>query len=549
MSAAAGPGENVPSAAPGPQGSTAARPTAAVPGAGGGEPLLAMSHIDKSFSGVPALVDAHLEVGHHEVRALIGENGAGKSTMIKVLTGVYRRDGGDITFNGQPAAFASPSQAQRGGIATIFQEVNLVPHRSVAENIALGQEPRRFGLLNWSAMNARARVLLSRLEIDIDVTRPLRDYPIATQQMTAIARALSFDARLVIMDEPTSSLAEQEVQTLFTVIRRLQQDGVSIIFVSHRLDELYAVCDKITVMRDGRTVLDASMSDVSRYQLVSTMLGRELTVSERELRHVDSVHTEGASLLSVRKISNEPAVLDVSLDLRAGEVVGMAGLLGSGRSETARAIFGADPVGRGEVVLAGEPVRFRTPQDAIRKKIGFLSEDRKLEGIIPDMTVRENMTLALLPHLTRNGIVNTKAQQEIVERFIKRLGIKTAGPDQLIRELSGGNQQKVLLARWLCTNPELLILDEPTRGIDVGAKQEIQELVRELADEGLAVLLISSEIEEIIAGADRVVVLRDGRDVARLRGEEITADALMAAMAEGSATVVTEPDAGTGDPR
>ena len=536
MSAATSPGDDV-------------RPATAAPTAAGPEPLLAMRHIDKAFSGVPALVDAHLEVGRHEVRALIGENGAGKSTMIKVLTGVYRRDAGEIIFDGQPATFASPSQAQRGGIATIFQEVNLVPHRSVAENISLGQEPKRLGLLNWSAMNARARDLLGRLEIEIDVTRPLHDYPIATQQMTAIARALSFDARLVIMDEPTSSLAEQEVQTLFTVIRRLQQDGVSIIFVSHRLDELYAVCDKITVMRDGRTVLDSAMSDISRYQLVSTMLGRELTASERELRHVESVPEGGESLLSVQQISNEPAVLDVSLDLRAGEVVGMAGLLGSGRSETARAIFGADPVGRGEMVVGGEPVRFRSPRDAIAKKIGFLSEDRKLEGIIPDMTVRENMTLALLPHLTRNGIVNTKAQQEIVQRFIKRLGIKTAGPDQKIRELSGGNQQKVLLARWLCMNPELLILDEPTRGIDVGAKQEIQELVRELADEGLAVLLISSEIEEIITGADRVVVLRDGRDVARLQGEEITADALMAAMAEGSATAVADAPAGTGDPR
>ena len=502
------------------------------------EPLLAMRHIDKSFSGVPALVDASLEVGHGEVRALIGENGAGKSTMIKVFTGVYRRDGGEITFDGGSTSFASPSQAQRGGIATIFQEVNLVPHRSVAENIALGQEPKRYGLLDWSAMNARARELLSRLEITVDVTRPLRDYPIATQQMTAIARALSFDAKLVIMDEPTSSLAEQEVQTLFRVIRRLQEDGVSIIFVSHRLDELYAVCDKITVMRDGRTVLDAVISEVSRYELVSTMLGRELTTSERELRHLEPVHHGGESLLSMHNVKNEPAVLDVSLDLRAGEVLGMAGLLGSGRSETARAIFGADKIDGGNVKVSGLPVRFASPRDAIRRKFGFLSEDRKLEGIIPDMSVRENLTLALLPQLTRLGIVNAKLQEEVVERFIQRLGIKTAGADQKISELSGGNQQKVLLARWLCTRPELLILDEPTRGIDVGAKQEIQELVRELADDGLAVLLISSEIEEIISGADRVVVLRDGRDVAQLQGAEITADALMGAMAEGSATQV-----------
>jgi monosaccharide-transporting ATPase len=511
------------------------------------EPLLVMSHIDKAFLGVPALVDATLEVGHREVRALIGQNGAGKSTMIKVLTGVYRRDRGEITLGGQQVRFTSPSQAQRGGIATIFQEVNLVPHRSVAENIALGQEPRRFGLLDWSAMNQRARELLSRLEITIDVTRPLRDYPIATQQMTAIARALSFDAQLVIMDEPTSSLADQEVQTLFGVIRRLQDDGVSIVFVSHRLDELYAVCDKITVMRDGRTVLDASMNDVSRYELVSTMLGRELTVSEREMRHLEPMHHAGQALLSVRQVSNEPAVSDVSLDVRAGEVMGMAGLLGSGRSETARAIFGADKIDSGEVLVAGKPVQFASPRDAIRHKFGFLSEDRKLEGIIPEMSVRENLTLALLPQLTRNGIVNSKKQQEIVDRFIKRLGIKTAGAEQKISELSGGNQQKVLLARWLCTNPEVLILDEPTRGIDVGAKQEIQELVRELADEGLAVLLISSEIEEIITGSDRVVVLRDGKDVAQLQGAAITADALMAAMAEGSATGVADDPAADTD--
>jgi monosaccharide-transporting ATPase len=516
-------------------------------------PLLSMRSIDKAFNGVPALMDASFEVGHGEVRALIGQNGAGKSTLIKVLTGVYRRDSGDITFDGRPVSFGSPSQAQRGGIATIFQEVNLVPHRSVAENIALGQEPRRYGFLDWSAMNARARTLLSRLEIEIDVARPLRDYPIATQQMTAIARALSYDARLVIMDEPTSSLAENEVQTLFTVIRRLQADGVSIVFVSHRLDELYAVCGAVTVMRDGRTVLAAPMDDVSRYQLVSTMLGRELTPSEREMRHVDAPHAAGEAYVRLSNVATAPAVVDVSLEIRRGEVLGVAGLLGSGRSETARAIFGADPVERGDVAVAGKAVKFTSPRDAIRRKFGFLSEDRKVEGIIPDMSVRENITLALLPHLTRNGIVDRKKQAEIVDRFISRLGIKTAGPDQKIRELSGGNQQKVLLARWLCTNPELLILDEPTRGIDVGAKQEIQELVRELADEGLAVLLISSELEELIGSSDRVVVLRDGRNVASLRGTEISADSLMAAMAEGSAvdgggaegsTAETSPETG-----
>jgi ribose transport system ATP-binding protein len=493
-----------------------------------------MQQITKSFNGVPALTEAHLDVGPAEVRALIGQNGAGKSTMIKVLNGVYRKDSGAVSFRGSEVSFSSPSAAQRGGIATIFQEVNLVPHRSVAENIALGQEPRRRGLLDWGAMNERARDLLTRLAVNIDVTRPLSDYSIATQQMTAIARALSFDAQLVIMDEPTSSLAEDEVKTLFEVIRRLKSDGVSILFVSHRLDELYAVCDAVTVMRDGRTVLDAPMSEVSRYELVSTMLGRELTASEREMRHVDELHHAGAPLVQLTNVAAGSAVADVSVEIRAGEVLGMAGLLGSGRSETARVIFGADKVERGQLRVADKEVKFSSPRDAIKRKFGFLSEDRKLEGIVPEMSVRENLTLALLPRLCRNGIVDKKKQQEIVERFISRLDIKTAGPDQKISELSGGNQQKVLLARWLCTDPELLILDEPTRGIDVGAKAEILALIRQLAEEGLAVLLISSELEEIIAGSDRVVVLRDGQDVAQLRGTEISADALMAAMAEGS---------------
>jgi len=511
-------------------------------------PLLSMQQITKSFNGVPALTEAHLDVGPAEVRALIGQNGAGKSTMIKVLNGVYRKDSGAVSFRGSEVSFSSPSAAQRGGIATIFQEVNLVPHRSVAENIALGQEPRRRGLLDWGAMNERARDLLTRLAVTIDVTRPLSDYSIATQQMTAIARALSFDAQLVIMDEPTSSLAEDEVKTLFEVIRRLKSDGVSILFVSHRLDELYAVCDAVTVMRDGRTVLDAPMSEVSRYELVSTMLGRELTASEREMRHVDELHHAGAPLVRLSNVAAGSAVTDVSVEIRAGEVLGMAGLLGSGRSETARVIFGADKVERGQLRVADKEVKFSSPRDAIKRKFGFLSEDRKLEGIVPEMSVRENLTLALLPRLCRNGIVDKKKQQEIVERFISRLDIKTAGPDQKISELSGGNQQKVLLARWLCTDPELLILDEPTRGIDVGAKAEILALIRQLAEDGLAVLLISSELEEIIAGSDRVVVLRDGQDVAQLRGTAISADALMAAMAEGSSVDhVAEGSSADGD--
>jgi galactofuranose transport system ATP-binding protein len=503
-------------------------------------PLLSMRGIDKSFAGVPALTQVDLAVTPGEVRALIGQNGAGKSTLIKVLTGVYRRDAGEISFGGRPVDFTSTQEAQRAGVATIYQEVNLVPYRSVAENVCIGHAPRRLGLLDWKAINAEARERLAALDVHVDVTRPLFEYPIATQQMTAIARALSFDARLVIMDEPTSSLAEHEVGILLDVIRRLRDAGVAVVFVSHRLDELYAVCDTITVLRDGRTVADAAISDLSKYELVSTMLGRALTESERRGGHVGATRAANSpTVLEARGLRRAPVLNGSSIAVKEGEVVGLAGLLGSGRSETARALFGADPVTDGEILLTGQPVTFTSPRDAIRAKIGFSSEDRKADGIIPDLSVRENLTLALLPRLRRRGIVDRSRQQEIVDTFIDRLGIKLSSPEQKISELSGGNQQKVLLARWLCTNPEVLILDEPTRGIDVGAKQEIQTLVGELADDGLSVLLISSELEELITGCDRVLVLRDGATVAELDGTDITETSILHAMAEGTAATGT----------
>jgi ribose transport system ATP-binding protein len=495
-----------------------------------------MRGIGKAFAGVPALVGADLRVETGEIRALIGQNGAGKSTLIKVLTGVHHRDEGEIELAGRPVDFGSPQDAQRAGVATIYQEVNLIPYRSVAENVCIGRAPRRFGLIDWRAVNAEARERLAALDVHVDVTRPLYEFPIATQQMTAIARALSFDARLVVMDEPTSSLAEHEVSILLDVVRRLRDDGVAVLFVSHRLDELYAVADTITVLRDGRVVADAPIGELSRYDLVSRMLGRELTESERRGRHVGDVRgADAPSVLEARDLRRPPALNGSSVALRRGEVVGLAGLLGSGRSETVRALFGADPVVGGEITRSGRPVAFGSPRDAIEAGIGFSSEDRKAEGIIPDLSVRENLTLALLPRLTRRGIVDRARQQEIVDRFVQRLGIRLASPDQKVSELSGGNQQKVLLARWLCTQPEVLLLDEPTRGIDVGAKQEIQDLVGELADEGVSVLLVSAELEELINACDRVLVLRDGATVAELDGADIGQEALLHAMAEGSA--------------
>ncbi|MDQ3930715.1 MAG: sugar ABC transporter ATP-binding protein, partial [Chloroflexota bacterium] len=338
-----------------------------------------------------------------------------------------------------------------------------------------------------------------------------------------------------VMDEPTSSLDEREVATLFEVIRQLKSEGVSVIFVSHRLDELYAVCDRVTIMRDGRTVESRPMSEITKLELVASMLGRDLGEIRRSgaTGFSEAVHHAEQQLLDARDLQRDRVLQGASLSVRAGEIVGLAGLLGSGRTETARALFGADPIQDGEVRVEGKPVRFKSPRDAIKAGLGFCTEDRKTEGIIPYMSVRENLTLALLPTLTRYGIVQRDKQQAIVDRFIERLGIKTSGPDQKIRELSGGNQQKVLLARWLCMNPRLLILDEPTRGIDVGAKGEIQGLINELADQGLGVLMISSEIEELTEGSDRIVVLRDGKTVAELPHEEVTQRAIMDAMAHG----------------
>ncbi|WP_029075874.1 sugar ABC transporter ATP-binding protein [Kaistia adipata] len=504
------------------------------------EPFLSMRGIDKSFGNIPALTGASLEVNEGEVMALIGQNGAGKSTMIKVLNGFCRKDAGGITFNGETWSASSPEMAQRGGVSTIFQEINLIPFRTVTENIYLGRELKnRFGLLDLRRMHDGARALLAEFDVDVDVRRPLGEFSTAIQQMVAIARAVSFESRLVIMDEPTSSLDEHEVAVLFETIRRLKAKRVAVVFVSHKLDELYAVCDRVTVMRDGRTVAVSPMSEMSKLQLVATMLGRDLAEVRRAgaTAFTEGTRAIGEELLSVRDVAVGRRVHDASLSVRRGEIVGLAGLLGAGRTETARAIYGAGPHEKGEIRLLGKKTDFTEPVDAIRAGIGFCSEDRKHEGIIPGMSVRENLTLALLPALSRAGIVDEARQREIVLRFIKEIGIKCSSPEQRIRELSGGNQQKVLLARWLCMNPKLLILDEPTRGIDVGAKAEIQRLIRKLADDGLGVLMISSEIEEIVEGADRVFVLRDGRTTVELDGAAITEPAVMGAMAHGHGDV------------
>jgi ribose transport system ATP-binding protein len=421
----------------------------------------------------------------------------------------------------------------------VYQEVNLLAFRTVAENIYLGREPRRWGLIDWKRMNADAAALLKRLGLDIDPRVTLGSLNIALRQMVAIARGVSFGAKVVVLDEPTSSLTEHEVNILYDVIRRLKEQGTAVVYISHRFYELYAVCDRVTVLRDGKLVGTRELANLEKLDLVCLMLGKK----REELRqgttafakhHVTS--TDGAPLIRAESLTRGRKLNHVTVEVAHSEIVGMAGLLGSGRTETARAIFGADRVDSGKVYLEGRPLNLHSITDAIDAGLAFLTEDRKAEGIIPDLSVRENLTLAALPTLTTLGVVSRKRQQAIVERFMKRLGIKAASADQKIRELSGGNQQKVLLARWLCRNPKFLILDEPTRGIDIGAKGEIQALVNELAESGLGVLMISSELEELVEGSSRVVVMRDGQRVGELRGAEISQQKIIHAMAEGSAT-------------
>ncbi|MFD4575740.1 sugar ABC transporter ATP-binding protein [Streptomyces sp. NPDC058417] len=511
--------------------------------------VLAVRGLSKTFPGVRALDDVDLTLHAGEVHALIGENGAGKSTLIKLLTGVYRPDAGDITFQGRQVAFGTPLEAQKAGISTIYQEVNLIPLLSVARNLFLGREPRnRFGLLDFARMHREAEQTLRTYGVRVDVRQPLRTLGVGAQQMVALARAVATEARIVIMDEPTSSLEPREVETLFAVIRRLRDDGIAVVYVSHRLDELYAVCDTVTVLRDGRRVHHGSLAELDRLALVSTMLGRELGEVRREgLTKFTGDHTtDSEPVLRAEELTVEHRLHGVSVAVRPGEVVGLGGLLGSGRTETAKAISGALALSSGKVTVAGVPLRGGSTPAAIRAGISLLPEDRKSEGIVPGLSVRENIALAVLPQLSRFGLVSEARVDSVVDTFMKRLRIKASSPHQKVGELSGGNQQKVLLARWLAMNPRVLLLDEPTRGIDVGAKAEVQKLVDELAADGLGVLLISSDLEELIEGSDRVVVLKDGAVVGELTGDDVTEDKLMRTIA-GDVPPATDRPAVDGD--
>ncbi|ROO85765.1 simple sugar transport system ATP-binding protein [Actinocorallia herbida] len=498
-------------------------------------PVLEMNGVSKGFPGVQALDDVAFRLFPGEVHALMGENGAGKSTLIKVLTGVHEADAGTVVIDGAATRVRGPLQAQRLGISTVYQEVNLCPNLSVAENIFIGREPRRFGRIDWARINRSARELLARLDLDLDVTAQLGSYSLAVQQLVAIVRAVDLQAKVLILDEPTSSLDRGEVAQLFAVMRRLREDGVAILFVSHFLEQVYEVCDRVTVLRNGRLVGEYPIDELDRFDLVAKMTGQELAALE-ELEEASPDTGKGELLFRLDGVGRAGAIAPVRLDLHAGEVVGIAGLLGSGRSELARLIFGADTADSGHIQAGGEPVAMKSPRAAIDRGVAFCPEDRKGDGLVMDLTVAENIVLALQAARGWTRPLGQRKRDELVDRYIKTLRIHPPHPDALVRNLSGGNQQKVLLARWLITRPKLLILDEPTRGIDIGAKTEIQKLVVSLAGDGMGVVFISAELEEVLRISHKVEVLRDRRLVAELDNDgTLTPERILRTIANGAA--------------
>ncbi|MDJ0385332.1 sugar ABC transporter ATP-binding protein [Streptomyces sp. G-G2] len=502
------------------------------------QPVLEVRGIRKEFPGVVALDGVDFRIFPGEVHALMGENGAGKSTLIKVLTGVYESDGGEVALSGRPVRFAGPLQAQQAGISTVYQEVNLCLNLSVAENIFIGREPRRLGLIHWAALRRSAAELVADLDLDIDVTAPLGSYSIAVQQLVAIVRAVDVSAKVLILDEPTSSLDRDEVLQLFAVIRRLRDQGVAILFVSHFLDQIYEICDRMTILRNGKLEGEYPISELSQVELVARMIGGELGSLEElsgTARRESAAPDTAVPFLRADGLGRSGAIEPYDLSIRPGEVVGFAGLLGSGRTEAARLMFGADRSTGGSVRIEDATVALRTPRTAISYGIAFCSEDRKNEGLVAELTVRENIILALQAARGWTRPLSRAKQDEIALHWIRSLDIRPDNPEAQVRHLSGGNQQKVLLARWLITDPKLLILDEPTRGIDIGAKAEIQKLVAALAQDGMSVLFISAELEEVLRLSHRVGVLRDRRLVAELPNDgSLTPEHIMATIASGA---------------
>ena len=486
------------------------------------EPILEMHGIHKRFPGVVALKNVGIRLFPGEVHALMGQNGAGKSTLIKVLTGVETPDGGDVRLAGKKIQANSVQEAQDLGIATVYQEVNLCPNLSVAENIYIGRFPMRGPVIDWTLMHERATNALKILNLSVDVTLPLSSYPVAVQQMVAIARALSTEAQVLILDEPTSSLDEDEVGRLFNALRQLKAKGIAILFVTHFLDQTYAISDRITVLRNGELEGEYMAADLPRLQLINKMVGREIDESAFARQDDASAQNRSAQapFLAAQGLGRAGAMRPVDLEVRCGEVLGLGGLLGSGRTETARMLFGIDPADTGTLTVNNQQVHISTPQKAIQHGLAFCPEDRKTEGIVADLSIRENIILALQAKLGTFRFLSKKRQDAIAEKYIKQLGIKVSSAESPISQLSGGNQQKAMLARWLATEPKMLMLDEPTRGIDVAAKLEIMDLVKEQCRKGLAILFISSEMPEVLRVSDKIAVLRDRQKIGEIVGKD-----------------------------
>jgi monosaccharide-transporting ATPase len=502
-------------------------------------PILSMKRITKVFPGVKALSDVDFRLFKGEVHAIMGQNGAGKSTLVKVLTGVHEHDSGEILLEGRPIRPDSPLAAQKLGISTVYQEINLCPNLSVAENIFVGRQPMRFAGIDWKALNRRAEEILKRLNIAIDVTQILSSYSIAIQQMVAIARVLDISSKILILDEPTSSLDETEVEQLFKVIRSLRDEGLAILFITHFLDQTYQISDRITILKNGAFVGEFRTKALPKLDLIAKMLGKELSEfsfamgSDERKKAFAQVSKDAKSLLKVKGLGLRGSIAPFDLDLNEGDVLGIAGLLGSGRTEMARLIFGIDGANQGEIQIKGKKAAISTPRGAMMAGMGFCSEDRKHEGTFGELTVRENLILALQ---ARKGILRyipTRKQLEIADELIRSLDIKTPSANNEAGQLSGGNQQKVMLARWLATNPIILILDEPTRGIDVGAKLEIMELILNLSQKGMGVIFISSEFEEVVRCSNRIVVLKDKAKIAELSGDDMNESRIMQTIAGG----------------
>lgn len=502
--------------------------------------ILTMRNIDKIFPGVRALSHVDFTLRGGEIHALMGENGAGKSTLIKVLTGVENLDKGEIHLQGieHPIVINSPRDAQLSGISTVYQEVNLCSNLSIAENIFIGREPMKRGRIDWKVMNKKARDILDNLNINVNETKPLGIYSVAIRQMVAIARAVDISSKVLILDEPTSSLDEQEVDKLFSVMKTLKEKGIGIIFVTHFLDQVYRISDRITVLRNGTLVGEYETDKLDKVQLVAKMMGKELY----DLENISKLKNETKSndmkeepqiIIEAKELGHQGTIKPFNLRIHKGEVVGLSGLLGSGRSELSRTIYGADKPDKGELVYKGEKLLINTPMDAIKSSMAYLPENRIEEGIISDLSVRDNMIIALQAKRGIFKLLSKKEQEDFTDKYIELLQIKTADREVPIKNLSGGNQQKVILGRWLLTNPDFIILDEPTRGIDVGTKTEIQKLILKLSKEGKSILFISSEIEEMLRVCNRIAIMRDGSKVGELEGDKLNQKDVMKAIARG----------------